>query len=73
MPILFVKLTSAGIKDDVYVNLTKVTQMYIQDMPGYAPCTVICTSGNAACYVEETPDEIMRRALEVIAYGDDCI
>lgn len=73
MPILFVKLTSAGVKDDVYVNLTKVTLMYIRNMPGYAPCTVICSSGSGECYVEETPDEIMRRALEVIAYGDDCI
>ena len=72
MPILFVKLTSAGTKGDVYVNLTKVTQMYIRDMPGYDPCTVVCFSGNAACYVEETPIEIMRKALEVMA-DDDCI
>lgn len=72
-PILFVKLTEQGNKNDAYVNLTKVTKMYPRNIPGYESCTAICSCDNSPLYVKETPDEIMRKALEVIAYDDDCI
>lgn len=72
-PVLFVKLTEQGNKNNAYVNLTKVTKMYPRNIPGYESCTVICSCDNSALYVEETPDEIMRKALEVIDYDGDCI
>lgn len=72
-PILFVKLTATGWDDDTYVNLTKVTKMYGKNIPGYDTCTVICSCDNSVLYVKETPEEIMRKALETIDYDGDCI
>lgn len=70
-PILFVKLTAAGCKDDTYVNLTKVTKMYHKNLPGYGTCTAISSCDNSVLYVKETPEEIMRKTREVMAYDDD--
>ncbi len=73
MPILFVKLTGYGTEAEIHVNLTNVTKMYRCIVPGCKPRTAVYSYDDSPVYVTETPDDIMRKALEVINYGDDGI